>query len=295
MRLIGRTALAGAVALTLSSRGARADTELPAVVPIPDDSSQPGEGTTEPVRTVASFRLPDSIFRDLGCTLAEASAYPSGRDFGLALADVPQDASPQPSGWTGVIAVQPRWPPPLPPDDSLRGVRNWDSPYAKKFLRGVVIVTGTEIASGVVLALLPREFSKWDDTAYQRGSANLKRAWTEPPVWDGDSFFNNYMGHPYAGAFYYNMLRSQGGTVWQSVGYTVFQSTLWEYVVEAVAEQPSVQDLIVTPVAGSLLGELFHHLSLQILRKGNLNLGQKALVFFLNPSWVINNGFRAPE
>ncbi|MBK9064691.1 MAG: DUF3943 domain-containing protein [Acidobacteria bacterium] len=103
------------------------------------------------------------------------------------------------------------------------------------------------------------------------------------------------MGHPYAGALYYNMMRSQGGTPLQSFGFTLFQSTLWEYAIESVAEQPSIQDLVITPIAGSLLGEVFHQLSLEILKKGNLNFGQKVLVFFLNPSWVINNGFRAPE
>jgi hypothetical protein len=288
MRLTRTPAFAAAVLLALSTRGASADTALPAPVPARNDSALPGP-------EIAGFHLPDSVFRDMGVTLADASASLPTGDFGFTLKDFDSEEHQLPADWTGVIAAQqPRRSQPAA-SDVLRGVRNWDSPYPKKFLRGVIIVTGTEIASGIFLALLPREFSKWDDTAYQRGSANLKRAWTEPPVWDGDNVFNNYMGHPYAGAFYYNMMRSQGGTVWQSVGYTVFQSALWEYVVEAVAEQPSIQDLIVTPVAGSLLGELFHQLSLEILKKGNLNFGQKVLVFFLNPSWVINNGFRASE
>lgn len=282
------TAIAAALMLALPTRGASADSSLAAPVPAREDSALPGPG-------IAEFHLPNSVFRDLGVTLEDDSASLPTGDFGFTLKDFDSEELQLPADWTGGIAVQqPRWPQP-PPEDTLRGVRNWDSPYGKKFLRGTLIITGTEIASGVVLALLPSQFTKWDDTALQRGSANYKRAWTEPPTWDKDSFFNDYMGHPYAGALYYNMMRSQGGTPLQSFGFTVFQSTLWEYAIESVAEQPSIQDLVITPIAGSLVGEVFHQLSLEILKKRNLNFGQKVLVFFLNPSWVINNGFRAPE
>ena len=131
--------------------------------------------------------------------------------------------------------------------------------------------------------------------AFSTGSRAESRAWTELPVWDGDIPFHNWIGHPYAGAFYYNMIRSQGGTVLQSFGFAAFQTVMWEYVLESWAEQPSIQDLITTSIMGSVLGELFNRWSVAILRKGHLNFGQKALVFFLNPSYVINNGYRPPE
>jgi hypothetical protein len=181
------------------------------------------------------------------------------------------------------------------PTDVLRGVRNSDGTYGKKFFRGTLIITGAELGCAAALALLPSQFTNWDDTALERGTSNFQRAWSSPPVLDSDTFFHNWLGHPYAGSFYYNMIRSQGGTAWQSVKFTVFQTLMWEYVIEAVAEQPSIQDLITTPVLGSLLGELFHRWSVGLLRKGQLNFGQKALVFFLNPSYVINNGYRPPE
>jgi len=285
-------AVAVVAALILSTRGARADEAVSVAVEAQLDAALSIGG-----EAIGSFKLPDSIFNDrgfLGYALTDSSVYPSAGHFGFAPEEFQPSLFHQTTGRLGGIVAQPFLPQP-PAGDVLRGVRNWDSPYGRKFLRGILIVTGTEIASGVVLALMPREFTNWDDTAYQRGSANLKRAWSEPPVWDGDNFFNNYLGHPYAGAFYYNMIRSQGGTVRQSFFYALFQSTLWEYVLEAVAEQPSIQDLVVTPIVGSLLGEVFHQLSLQIIRKGHLNFGQKVLVFFLNPSYVLNNGFRVPE
>ena len=91
------------------------------------------------------------------------------------------------------------------------------------------------------------------------------------------------------------MVRSQGGTIRQSFAFAVFQSVMWEYVIESFAEQPSIQDLIATPIMVSVVGVLFQRWSVAILRKERLNFGQKALVFFLNPSYVINNGYRPPE
>ena len=114
------------------------------------------------------------------------------------------------------------------PGEPLRGVRNQFSPLSTKFLRGTLIITGTALAGGVVLAVMPKQYTKWDDDALSRGSSNFRRAWTELPVWDGDIPFHNWIGHPYAGAFYYNMLRSQGGTVRQSFAFAVFQSVMWD-------------------------------------------------------------------
>lgn len=180
------------------------------------------------------------------------------------------------------------------PREPLRGVRNAAAPASKRFWRGMLIITGTEIAAGVALSFMPKTNTNWDDDPFSRAGQNFTRAWTRPPVWDGDIPFHNWIGHPYAGAFYYNMIRSQGGTIGQSFAFSALQSFLWEYVLESWAEQPSVQDLVSTPIIGSVLGELFHRWSVSLLRKGRLNLGKKALVFFLNPSYVINNGYRPP-
>ena len=181
------------------------------------------------------------------------------------------------------------------PGEPLRGVRNATASRGRRLLRSSVILTGTAIASGAILSLLPKEETNWEDGAFGHGLSNFGRAWTNLPVWDRDEAYHNWFGHPYAGAFYYNMMRSQGATVGQSFAYCAFQSMVWEYVLEAAAEQPSIQDLVSTPIMGAALGELFHRWSIAILRKGKLSFGEKALVFVLNPSYVINNGYRSPE
>lgn len=191
-----------------------------------------------------------------------------------------------------------RWePPPFSrnPRDPLRGVRNADATYSRKFWRGMALVTGAEIAAGLVLAAMPRDSTNWEEGAFDHALSNWGDAWSSLPVWDRDEAFHNWFGHPYAGAFYYNMMRSQGGTIGQSFAFSVLHSVLWEYALESFAEHPSIQDLVATPFIGSVVGELFHRWSVAIVRKGNLNLGQKVLVFLLNPSYVLNNGYRPPE
>jgi hypothetical protein len=240
-----------------------------------------------------SFELGGSVFGSGGGATGMPYTPPPDR-FSLGL-DSLATAPPAGSEVRWDLPIEPPARPAPAPGEPLRGVRNATSTFGTKFLRGTLIITGTELASGVILALLPKENTKWDDDALSRGGSNFGRAWTELPVWDGDNNFHNWVGHPYAGAFYYNMLRSQGATVLQSFGFAAFQTVMWEYLLESVAEQPSIQDLITTSIMGSVLGELFNRWSVAILRKGHLNFGQKALVFFLNPSYVINNGYRPPE
>jgi hypothetical protein len=68
-------------------------------------------------------------------------------------------------------------------------------------------------------------------------------------------------------------------------------STLWEYGVEAVAEPVSIQDMIVTPVLGSLVGEyLFSPWRAHIRAKaGPLSWSDKAVLVLTDPLGTIND------
>ena len=284
-----RFALAAGICLTvLANDGARADDS-----PTAGPEGIHGFSLRGPEAPTRSFGLGGSVCGSGGGTSGGPYEPPPGR-FSLC-PDLLATDTPERPGVRWGLPLEPPFRPAPAPGAPLHGVRNEFSPLGTKFLRGTIIITGTALASGVVLAVMPKQFTKWDDNAVGRGSSNFRRAWTELPVWDGDVPFHNWIGHPYAGAFYYNMIRSQGGTVRQSFAFAVFQSVMWEYLVESVAEQPSVQDLITTPIMGAVLGELFNRWTVAILRKGRPNFGQKVLVFFLNPSYVINNGYRSPE
>jgi hypothetical protein len=61
-------------------------------------------------------------------------------------------------------------------------------------------------------------------------------------------------------------------------------------VLEAVAEQPSIQDLLVTSNLGSVVGELSHQAKLRMSRNG-FSIFEKILTVPINPVYAINNGF----
>ncbi|MFZ2890098.1 DUF3943 domain-containing protein, partial [Sulfuricurvum sp.] len=52
------------------------------------------------------------------------------------------------------------------------------------------------------------------------------------------------------------MARNDGLSIGESAAFSTLMSTFfWEYGYEAFAEVPSIQDLIFTPLVGSLFGE----------------------------------------
>ena len=114
-----------------------------------------------------------------------------------------------------------------------------------------------------LLVMLPESVTQWDLDALDEKS--LSERWKEHvragPVMDEDDMFINYIGHPVSGAWYYTMARNDGMDPFESFLYSTFVSTfIWEYGYEAFAEIPSIQDLIATPIIGSLLGEYMYYL-----------------------------------
>jgi len=112
-----------------------------------------------------------------------------------------------------------------------------------------------------VIAILPENVSQWtnEDKQFTDVQDLLKKHAdniAKGPVWDNDDWAVNYIGHPVAGSYFYVWGR-QAGLSWQeSAMLTTLMSTFfWEYGWEAFAETPSTQDLIVTPLLGSILGE----------------------------------------
>lgn len=77
---------------------------------------------------------------------------------------------------------------------------------------------------------------------------------------DNNRFSLNYIWHPLAGAGMYVLARGNQLGVGTSFAYLFVGSTLWEYVVE-FNEKVSINDMIVTPLAGFAVGEFFHKLA----------------------------------
>ncbi|OFZ33742.1 MAG: hypothetical protein A2070_00890 [Bdellovibrionales bacterium GWC1_52_8] len=145
----------------------------------------------------------------------------------------------------------------------------------KRFLqenKGILLLG---LATFGALVAAPPSFSKWDSENKMEFLASMPKKWAKNvragPIMDKDDFMINYIGHPISGAIYYQIARHEGYSWMKSFGYSVLMSTFfWEYGVEAFAETPSLQDLIATPVVGSLLGELFY----QAIKKIDKNDGK---------------------
>lgn len=174
--------------------------------------------------------------------------------------------------------------------DSFR-LRNQDASIWTKMARAELFIGGTELLCMGILMAMPKEVTKWQPGYLNNAMKNIKRAFTTTPVNDQDNWGFNYVGHPIAGSLYYNSIRSQDATIFQSFAFSFAQSAFWEYVIEGTAEQPSLQDLIITPIFGTLLGEASHVATIKMRRNG-FNWLEKITVIIINPFYAVNNGFR---
>lgn len=151
--------------------------------------------------------------------------------------------------------------------------------------------TAVLMAGGVttmaILEALPEESTAWNRAEnsktplFKRWLRNVKTG----PVWDGDKFIFNFVLHPYAGAAYYMSARSCGFNCWGSFLYSFCISTFfWEYGFEAFNEIPSAQDLVITPVVGSLMGEGFYLIKRHIVENGYRLFGSPVLGYAV--AWI---------
>jgi hypothetical protein len=103
------------------------------------------------------------------------------------------------------------------------------------------------------------------------------------PESDDDSFAWNYIAHPLAGSEFYLIARDRGVGMMRCMLYSFMMSTVWEYGFENFAEHPSTNDLIITPVLGSVVGELRFRAKEKLLADGNVSARDRFLIAFLDP------------
>lgn len=142
---------------------------------------------------------------------------------------------------------------------------------------------GSQVAVAGLVYLLPG-----DVTGASAGEKDeLFETWwrhVQNPVWDADPWWVNYLGHPYWGATYFTRARERGFGPVESFVYSVALSTLFEFGVESFAEPPAYQDLIVTPVAGALLGAfVFEPLRARIKAKPALKWYDHSIMIATDP------------
>lgn len=166
-----------------------------------------------------------------------------------------------------------------------------DAPWWHGMWINTAVVTGAYVATLFVLECLPEDATAWNRADirnvpfYKRWYRNVfKRG----PEWDHDKFVFNFVLHPYAGAAYFMCARTCGFNFWKSMLYSAMISTVgWEFGIEACMERPSIQDIFITPLVGSLFGEGFYRLKRLIVDRNYEILGTPfighVLAFFLDP------------
>lgn len=186
----------------------------------------------------------------------------------------------------------------------------YDFPYSRTLSlpdwKQLWINTGVLVGGGIstllILECLPEESTAWNRA--ENGKTPLFKRYVrhikEGPVWDGDKFIFNFILHPYGGAAYYMSARSCGFNCWGSFLYSFCISTFfWEYGFEAFNEIPSVQDLVITPVVGSLMGEGFYLAKRSIVNNGYRLFGSPVLgyiaAFFCDPVNELVGYFRGTQ
>jgi hypothetical protein len=119
-----------------------------------------------------------------------------------------------------------------------------------------------------------------------------KRTFTLPPVWDSDSISWNYGVHPIMGSFSYLSYRNKHAHWAEAFAGAAVNSAIYEYLIAGGTQQPSINDLIVTPVLGSLLGEAIYQLKKRLLRDHHLNFVEKIAITITDPFEVFYYGFK---
>ena len=146
-----------------------------------------------------------------------------------------------------------------------------------------------------LLYAAPEGVSGW--TEEQKKGYDMSIWWdnvTHPQI-DSDDFYLNYILHPYWGASYYVRARERGYGDPQAFWYSALLSTMYEFGAEALFEEPSIQDIFVTPIFGSLLGMYFMDVRNDIrdrdLEFGYRTTGDKWLWVLTDPLGALNEQF----
>lgn len=144
------------------------------------------------------------------------------------------------------------------------------SPNWHNLWLNTAVYAGAMVGTLGVLECLPEDATSWNRAEIQQ-TPMFKRWFRNVfklgPNWDGDSWIFNFIMHPYAGAVYFMSARSSGFNFWGSMLYSAAISTVfWEFGIEAFMERPSIQDIFVTPLVGSLIGEGFYRLKRNLVR-----------------------------
>jgi len=161
--------------------------------------------------------------------------------------------------------------------------------------RGIGIDTaffvGYQAVISGILYLMPESMTGWTKED-KKATVNKWSQNVTELVWDTDDFWLNYIAHPYWGATYYIRARERGFGTFGSFWYSALLSALYEFGIECFFEKPSYQDLIFTPVGGTLIGKfIFEPVRESIKAKPELKWYDHTGLFLTDPLGAVNSLF----
>lgn len=136
----------------------------------------------------------------------------------------------------------------------------WESGTGKSYL-----IPAAELAA-FIFALNQFNRHALDKQTYDTDADTFWKNLKTSPDFDEDPFSINQLGHPYQGSLYYGFARSAGLNYWESLGYTLAGSFLWETYGETT--RPSINDHIATGIGGSFVGEALFRMASLLLEGG---------------------------
>lgn len=153
----------------------------------------------------------------------------------------------------------------------------------KSYVTPAVEIVGFDVLLNVFDRIVLGDEFKSNLTTIRR---NLRGRW----VIEGDPYTINQLGHPYQGSIYHGFARSAGLNYWESLGYSLAASALWEIAGETTL--PSRNDMIATGIGGTFLGEAFFRIANLMLENADGPPGTRrsAVAAIISPTNAFNRG-----
>lgn len=142
-------------------------------------------------------------------------------------------------------------PPPGPPEYTAQA-RDLDG-----LKRDAYYFVGGQFVIVSILYVMPESVSNWSEEQKEEYSFAKWRDNIGDVSYDSDQWWINYILHPYWGGTYYVRARERGFNDHEAFWFSALLSALFEFGAEALFEEPSIQDLIFTPVGGYFFGHWF--------------------------------------